>query len=259
MTRIMRYFIRANAVIFGCSLFVIAACDQRPSDATIVPRPKNEPVQDSSPAKKEAVEEATTAISIAETADSNTPQKKTDAEPAFRQRSNLQQYGTRFVKIGNDGVPLDADAAYWRCALDEQAGLLWEVKTFDGGTTDADHTYSWYDENAQPSGIRDGGECFFIDCDFASYVDEMNSLELCGQSDWRLPEFAELELLIDRDFYDPTINQQIFPHAKGGGYMTSTEMQNDPAMIMTIDFFNGVSLAGRKDLRYYARLVRRTR
>ena len=83
----------------------------------------------------------------------------------------------------------------------------------------------------------------------------MNRLQLCGSGQWRLPSFGELDGLIDRNYYNPTINQVFFPHARGTVYWTSTELQNNPELVMQIDFFNGMSTAVRKDLSYAVRLV----
>lgn len=82
----------------------------------------------------------------------------------------------------------------------------------------------------------------------------MNRLILCGSERWRLPEFSALEGLINRNYYDPTIDQEIFPHAQGKVYWSATELTNNPGMAMQLDFFNGVSTAVPKNLSYRVRL-----
>lgn len=54
---------------------------------------------------------------------------------------------------------------------------------------------------------------------------------------------------------DPTIDQEIFPHAQGKVYWSATELTNNPDRVMQIDFFNGVSTAVPKNLSYRVRLV----
>ena len=65
---------------------------------------------------------------------------------------------TGYSKIANDGSLL-ADAAVlgtgakdWACTRDNATGLVWEVKTDDGGLRDKDNTYSWYDPNPATNG-----------------------------------------------------------------------------------------------------------
>lgn len=197
------------------------------------------------------------------TSDYNQASSKTQADGSMmisiKQRSQSQQTSTRFVKLDFDGKPLPDDAESWHCAQSQETGLVWEVKRFDGGLRDNEHTYSWLLSDAQsdnrPVGVRDGGQCRFSRCDAAGYIKEINNRGLCGSKQWRLPTFAELETLLDRDFYDPVINQRVFIHTQPGRYMTSTATASNSPLIMYIDFFNGASFGGRRDLGYYIRLV----
>lgn len=172
-----------------------------------------------------------------------------------KQRSQAVQRGSRFNKWSYEGQRLGDDAQYWQCAQDQRTGLLWEVKTFDGGVRDVDNTFSWFQpENGHP-GAANRGRCFRLDCDTLRYIEAVNAEKLCGRENWRLPTFPELEGLIDRDYYNPTINQAVFPHAQGKVYWTATELDNNPAMVMQVDFFNGFSTAVLKQHAYWLRLV----
>lgn len=109
--------------------------------------------------------------------------------------SNDGDSGFSFTKIDLDGNPLPATAPKWACIKDNVTGLLWEVKTTDGGFRDKVNTYSWY--NSSQSGIavgtRNGGECSGAnECDTSSYVTAVNSTKLCGSDTWRLPNVNEL-------------------------------------------------------------------
>ena len=166
---------------------------------------------------------------------------RTQQKNLVMQGSQKQQKGTQFIKVSFNGEPLAGDARRWSCARDQQTGLLWETKLFDAGISDAEHTYSWYDPGQAHSGYRDRGRCFGIACDTAAYTLEMNRIDLCASNQWRLPTFDELQTLLDRDYFNPTINQKIFTHARSASYWTSTQLEFDSDMIMQIDFFNGTS------------------
>lgn len=189
---------------------------------------------------------------------SETPEKiQTASISKIKQRGNTQQSKSRFEKIAFGGERLSKNAARWSCALDLKTGLLWETKLSNGGVSDANHTYSWFnpDRQKQQQGKPNGGNCYGSGCDTYAYTEEMNRMVLCGSDQWRLPAFSELERLIDREYYNPTINQTLFPYGKGTVYWTSTELENNPGMVMQVDFFNGISNAVPKNLSYPLRVV----
>lgn len=61
-----------------------------------------------------------------------------------------------FIKIANNGKELPDSALLgnqptdWACLKDTKTGLIWEVKTDDGGLRDKDWLYSWYDPQYLP-------------------------------------------------------------------------------------------------------------
>lgn len=183
--------------------------------------------------------------------------KPTVFSPKIKQRDNAQQSRSRFEKIAFNGKRLNKNATRWSCALDLESDLLWETKLSNGGVSDADHTYSWFNPERlkRQQGKKNGGNCYGSGCDTYAYIEEMNRMALCNSRHWRLPTFSELERLIDREYYNPTINQNLFPHAKGAVYWSSTELKNNPDMVMQVDFFNGMSNAVPKNLSYPIRVV----
>ncbi|MFW5969891.1 MAG: hypothetical protein ACOCP9_04575, partial [Halofilum sp. (in: g-proteobacteria)] len=88
-----------------------------------------------------------------------------------------------FTKLNDQGQPLsEQEAVYtvtpWSCVRDNVTGLMWEVKTTDGGLRDQNNTYTWHnpdsDENGGASGPSDGGECSGSDCGTHAYVEAVN-------------------------------------------------------------------------------------
>ena len=79
--------------------------------------------------------------------------------------------GFSFTKLDADGAPLPAAAPDWVCVRDNLTGLVWEVKSDDGGLRDKDWTYTWYNPdpatNGGSAGTPDGGDnCFdAVRCD----------------------------------------------------------------------------------------------
>ena len=63
-----------------------------------------------------------------------------------------------YSKISNSGsvlpdtATLGSGANDWACTKDNKTGLIWEVKTDDGGLRDKDWYYSWYKPNGDNGG-----------------------------------------------------------------------------------------------------------
>jgi hypothetical protein len=102
--------------------------------------------------------------------------------------------GFNFSKIATDGSDLPSTAGDWACVRDNVTGLMWEVKTNDGGLRDGGHTYAWFD----PDNPMEDGSCVGVTCNTASYVEAVNNLAepLCGARDWRIPRQWELRSLV---------------------------------------------------------------
>ena len=133
-------------------------------------------------------------------------------------KSGTGRAGFDYTKVANNGTnlpstaPLGSAPTAWACTRDNVTGLLWEVRTNDGGLRDTLNTYTYYNPNPATNGgavgIPDGGSCTGnIKCDTYSYVNAVNALKLCGKNTWRVPTIEEL---IDLEDYtnakgpDPT-------------------------------------------------------
>jgi len=185
--------------------------------------------------------------------------------------------GFSYTKIANTGLPLeDQTVAYattpWSCVLDNVTGLLWEVKTDDGGLQDKDWTYTWFNAdmlaNGGEAGEPNGGNCHDPydansnpegqPCDTAGYVAAVNAAGLCGHHDWRLPTRKELISLVDNSVASPgpTVDSNWFPNTQGSRFWTSSPYAYNTTLAWHVYFGDGNVAAHFKFLTYRVRLVR---
>lgn len=166
--------------------------------------------------------------------------------------SRLVQGGVfDFAKLDGEGQPLaNQDAIYtitpWDCIRDEVTGLIWEVKTVDGGLRDQNHRYTWYNpdpnENGGAPGTRDGGQCGGgIKCDTRAYVAAVNRNGLCGVSDWRLPTRAELRTIVDYEAEFPAIDTNYFANTVPRSFWTAEANETYPNYAWHTDFKFGLA------------------
>lgn len=140
--------------------------------------------------------------------------------------------GFDFTKIANDGselppaAPLGPNPDDWACTRDNLTGLLWEIKTGDGGIRHYLWSYSWYNPDPDSNGGNEGFEqgaalsCnFTLACNTKAYIEYVNSIGLCGRSDWRLPGLDEFVGVVnyDNSFPDGGAMDRTY-FADGGGY-----------------------------------------
>ncbi|MBU0655487.1 MAG: tandem-95 repeat protein [Gammaproteobacteria bacterium] len=150
--------------------------------------------------------------------------------------------GFNFTKIGADGQALaiqngtwsdngsEAAGTKWSCVKDNNTGLIWEVKSNDGGLHDKDWTYNWY----QPDSTKNGGAVGYTGgntcgstsaCNTLAYVTAVNAVNpgWCDANDWRMPTVDELLSIIALNRSTPAIDVNYFPNTlpPGGWYWTS--------------------------------------
>jgi len=158
--------------------------------------------------------------------------------------------GFSFTKLDADGNPLPADATSWSCVLDNVTGLIWEVKTDDGGIHDRDNTYRWGGKTHLGSGY----DTYYNDWD--TLVDGTNSEQLCGYSDWRLPTTDELESIVDYGRADLAIDTAYFPNTSGLPYWSASP-STDTQAAWAVRFSSGLAYGSTGRLNYLrVRLVR---
>lgn len=114
--------------------------------------------------------------------------------------------GSVVVSPATGGAPTQEPMPSGDCLIDEQTGLMWEVKAEDPADLRYEgFTYSWYQTSSEEllRGVEDNGACGFPPCNTEKYVEGVNFLSLCGFSDWRLPKLDELLSLAPPEAHPP--------------------------------------------------------
>jgi hypothetical protein len=113
-----------------------------------------------------------------------------------------------YTKIANDGSELPATATLgsgpqdWACTRDNVTGLIWEVKTDDGGIRDKDNTYNFYQAPTLATTVNQTG--------------------LCGAKDWRVPNRQALQSLVYYGRVNPVIDTDYFPNTVSSRFWSSS-------------------------------------
>ena len=187
-----------------------------------------------------------------------------------------------YTKLDARGNKLPSSAKSWACVLDNRSGLIWEVKTDDGGTRDKDNKYRWggqgvrdvalgrYEGNNQRLESRWDGSGDRYD-DWNKLVDAANSEQLCGFSDWRVPDLYELASLVrcrggsyqnldkscSGSYQKPTIDTKYFPNTQSSRYWSASPYADYSYDAWLLLFYNGYDYYGYSRDRYnHVRLVR---
>lgn len=184
--------------------------------------------------------------------------------------------GFNFTKISSTGAALPSSATAWSCVKDNVTGLIWEVKTDDGGLHDKDWTYTWYEpdnsKNGGNAGTKNGGVCGSTSiCDTSSYVKAVKAAGgWCGANGWRMPTVDELSGIARLDRYQspatdaPAIDTNYFPNttstvAKFGklaAFWSASPLVNSDDGVWSVFFDNGNGQMMYKNNAFQVRLVR---
>jgi hypothetical protein len=150
---------------------------------------------------------------------------------------------TGYTKISNSGATLPDIAQLgtgsndWTCTKDNKTGLIWEVKTTDGGLRDMENRYSWYQpdasKNAGGAGSRnvDPYSCKGSECDTYAFTNAVNKKKLCGKSDWRIPTKYELTSISNS-----TVGMTYFPNSKTWFFWSSSSNGNNNNQAWGVQF-----------------------
>jgi len=120
--------------------------------------------------------------------------------------------GFDFTKLDSNGNAMAATGdGVWSCVKDNHTGLIWEVKTTDGGIHDTNNTYRWGGLTAQG---RDHAskEGIYYD-DWNTLVEGSNTNNFCGYNGgWRVPNRDELRSIVNLGSNNINIYHDYFPH-----------------------------------------------
>jgi len=174
--------------------------------------------------------------------------------------------GFSFTKVDANGSEVLANATQWSCVKDNVTGLIWEVKTTDGGLHDASWTYSWLNttgiNNGNYTGTSSFGECgdsVAAGCDTEKFVAQVNAVGYCGANNWRLPSMTELANLVNYNHSISSLDPAYFPNENLtiGLYWSATPYAQIRGQIWRVGFsghFSGQVTGSR----YSVRLVHDT-
>jgi hypothetical protein len=124
---------------------------------------------------------------------------------------------------------------------DSKTGLMWKqcVEGLSGSTcaTGTADTFTWQAALQQPGTVNGGGG-------FAGYTD------------WRLPDIAELESLVEKQCHSPAINTTRFPNTPSSTVWSGSPYAHYSGIAWYVGFNNGYSNFGYRFGNYGVRLVR---
>lgn len=167
--------------------------------------------------------------------------------------------GFDYSKVDKNGNLLTSDAEEWRCTLDNQTGLMWEVKqgAFSSNFGNKTNTFSWfYDDFLDYSSVNNGDCNLSISCDTQTYIQTANANQMCGFDDWRLPDKVELQDLVDYGNSEPSIDSSFFPNTASDFYWTSNIDSDELGSAWLVSFDFGRVAGLRTNSANYIRLVR---
>lgn len=181
--------------------------------------------------------------------------------------------GFSFTKLAGNGTPLanqavDYATPPWACVQDNVTGLIWEVKTADGGLRDQNDSYYWYNTNPATNGGADGyadpgNTCEgYVSgqpatyCNTEAFVARVNAVGICGHSDWRMPTRKELQGIVSYDRVAPAIDTAYFLNTPAYSVWSGSPSAYYSDYAWVVSFYNGGSYYFDRNYKFRVRLVR---
>ena len=132
------------------------------------------------------------------------------------------------IKLAADGQELPADATEWVAVKLPEHGLIFTATQINEEETDQE-----------------------------SLQAQAAALDLLGATDWDLPTIDELQLLVDRERYDPAIDTVFFRDIQSDWYWSKTPAAWSSASAWIVDFSFGDVYGGHRYSDGFALAVRR--
>ena len=195
-----------------------------------------------------------------------------DADSATNDESDGHA-GFSFTRLNADGTEYTGSGLYnsdpWHCVQDNVTGLIWEVKTDDGGLHDKDYTYTWYNSDESTNGgavgdlatnsvncdgyISGNAETY---CNTEAFVNRVNNVGLCGSKDWRMPDINELSSIVNLGRISPSIDTDYFPNTTNNYHWSASPSASSSGYAWRIYFYDGYDDTEFSSYNYRVRLVR---
>lgn len=176
-------------------------------------------------------------------------------------KTNETIHGTSSGKLG-----VSFSSVAGGCVQDNITGLMWEVKTTDGGLRDWNNTYTNFDSTAAAqkhdfaSGALSNPTQAEIDApgNSVGFKNQVNRQRLCGFNDWRLPTAEELQSILDYSVAspEPPFDALWFPHTVHNYFWSTSSVVGDSDYAWIVDFHDGSVIDDFRSFSGHVRLVR---
>lgn len=130
---------------------------------------------------------------------------------------------------------------------DDNTGLMWEIKAYDGTIHDVDNTYTW-----SATGVDPDGTAFTV---FRAGLNDQEN-PFAGHTSWRLPTAKELQSLVDYSVYGPAVSDELPGATAPYYYWSSTANANNDDNAWNVNFRNGYVVFSSKGFDFHVRAVR---
>ncbi len=165
-----------------------------------------------------------------------------------------------------------SDSKINSCVQDRVTGLMWEVKTADGGLRDWNKRYTNFDNAAEEqfwtgsAWVNPTQAQVDSPSNSVGFKNSVNVQGLCGFHDWRLPTLEELQSILDtsratKPSRTPTltIDANWFPNTQVAAYWSASPGIDNPTSAWYVYFGKGGTFKTIRPYNYFVRLVRGSR
>jgi hypothetical protein len=164
----------------------------------------------------------------------------TPGQPFHGQDGTVRCHPLSCTRLRQSGAPTEATATWdqgFRMVLDNNTGLLWEVKS------------------PRPQDLNAASRQYTFD-QALRFVEAMNADAYGGFTDWRLPNSEELRTIVDYGQYSPALVETFGRDCPPAFFWSRDPFGPNPDLIWGVYFSYGCRICYPKWNRYAVRLVR---